>query len=443
MAILSVIEFALSFTVIHFMLEMPSTSGPTVATNQLVDGTISAAYQGNDMAAVLAFIVGGVTLMTGFRQPEVCLDRKRLLAAACIAGVVAFPMFLLMSSGFVQGNTTVRVLWLTKAFGVWLATIALFRLLFSFAMQQTLVTRRILIVGDPTSVGAMSARLESRRGRRFEPLVAHATTLSWDLLKQKQIWGVVVASTVENSVSETLLDYKLRGMKVLSDAAFQERHLGRIDPDTLTVNDLLSAEGFATGWLSCSVKRGCDVVISVAMLLLTLPMMALTALAIKLDSPGPVFYRQQRIGYLGRPFTLLKFRSMTLNAEAGGKPRWAQKQDPRITRVGAFIRATRIDELPQLANVIRGEMSLVGPRPERPHFVEQLARAIPFYRERSYVKPGLTGWAQVNFPYGASVEDAREKLAYDLYYAKHRSFLLDLSILISTIRVVLFREGAR
>ena len=165
------------------------------------------------------------------------------------------------------------------------------------------------------------------------------------------------------------------------------------------------------------------------MLALTLPLMALTALAIKIDSPGPVFYRQQRIGRFDKPFTLFKFRSMTVDAEAGGNPRWAQQQDPRVTRVGRFIRATRIDELPQLVNVLRGEMSLVGPRPERPHFVEQLARVIPFYRQRAYVKPGLTGWAQVNFPYGASVEDAREKLAYDLYYVKNRTLLLDLLIL--------------
>jgi lipopolysaccharide/colanic/teichoic acid biosynthesis glycosyltransferase len=134
---------------------------------------------------------------------------------------------------------------------------------------------------------------------------------------------------------------------------------------------------------------------------------------------------------------------MRVNAEAGGKPRWAQTQDPRITRVGHFLRACRMDELPQLANIIRGDMSLVGPRPERPHFVEQLAQAIPFYPQRAYVKPGLTGWAQVNYPYGASVEDAREKLAYDLFYVKHRSVWLDLVILLSTIRVVLFRDGAR
>ncbi len=162
-----------------------------------------------------------------------------------------------------------------------------------------------------------------------------------------------------------------------------------------------------------------------------------------MDSPGPVLYRQQRVGLHGEPFTLLKFRSMTNDAEQGGNPLWASQQDPRITRVGSLIRPMRIDELPQLINVLRGEMSMIGPRPERPHFVEQLARVIPLYGERSYVKPGITGWAQVNYPYGASVEDARQKLSYDLYYVKNRSLLLDLLILLATVRVILFREGAR
>ena len=177
--------------------------------------------------------------------------------------------------------------------------------------------------------------------------------------------------------------------------------------------------------------------------LLTLPVMVITAMLVKLDSPGPVFYRQQRAGYAGAPFTLFKFRSMSVDAEAGGKPRWAQKHDPRVTRVGQFIRQTRIDELPQLFNVLRGDMSMIGPRPERPHFVDELALAIPFYREREYFKPGITGWAQVNFPYGASVDDAREKLAYDLYYVKNRSIALDILIFCSTVRIILFREGAR
>jgi exopolysaccharide biosynthesis polyprenyl glycosylphosphotransferase len=179
------------------------------------------------------------------------------------------------------------------------------------------------------------------------------------------------------------------------------------------------------------------------MLALTLPVIAATAVAVRLDSPGPILYRQERVGLRGRCFTLLKFRSMGADAEAGGTPRWAAQRDSRVTRVGAFIRSTRIDELPQLLNVLRGDMSLVGPRPERPHFVEQLGQLIPFYNERAYVKPGITGWAQVNYPYGASVEDAREKLAYDLYYVKNRGLFLDLLVLVATVRVILFREGAR
>jgi exopolysaccharide biosynthesis polyprenyl glycosylphosphotransferase len=173
-----------------------------------------------------------------------------------------------------------------------------------------------------------------------------------------------------------------------------------------------------------------------------MPLMVLVALLVRLDSPGPILYRQERVGLGGKPFTLLKFRSMRANAEARG-PAWAQQRDPRVTRVGSFMRRTRMDELPQLINILRGEMSFIGPRPERPHFVEQLAQAIPFYRERARVKPGLTGWAQVNYPYGASVEDARAKLSYDLYYVRNRSPLLDILILLSTVRVILFQEGAR
>jgi exopolysaccharide biosynthesis polyprenyl glycosylphosphotransferase len=186
-----------------------------------------------------------------------------------------------------------------------------------------------------------------------------------------------------------------------------------------------------------------DIAVGVILTTLTLPLMLVTAAAIRLDGPGPVLYRQERTGLHGKTFTLFKFRSMATDAEAAGKPRWAEQRDPRVTRVGAFIRASRIDELPQLFNVLRGEMSMIGPRPERPVFVDELAKVIPFYNHRGYVKPGLTGWAQVSYPYGASVDDAREKLAYDLYYVKNRSILLDMVILLSTVRVILFREGAR
>ena len=182
--------------------------------------------------------------------------------------------------------------------------------------------------------------------------------------------------------------------------------------------------------------------LGLAGLILTLPLLLLVAVLIKFDTPGPVFYRQERVGLGGRTFVLVKFRSMRVDAEAAG-PCWASERDPRVTRLGRLLRLTRIDELPQLLNVLAGSMSLVGPRPERPHFVEQLTQIIPHFTDRIALKPGLTGWAQVNYPYGASVEDARQKLAYDLYYLQHRSLLLDLRILLATVCVVLCGRGAR
>jgi exopolysaccharide biosynthesis polyprenyl glycosylphosphotransferase len=176
-------------------------------------------------------------------------------------------------------------------------------------------------------------------------------------------------------------------------------------------------------------------------LLFAFPIMIVTAVAIRLDSPGPIFYSQERVGRNGRSFRMLKFRSMRQDAENEGVPQWAQKGDPRITRVGRFIRKTRIDELPQFLNILRGEMSFVGPRAERPFFVEQLNRQIPFFSQRHLVEPGLTGWAQVCYPYGSTVEDAIEKLQYDLYYIKNVSLLFDLWILFKTIKTVLFGAG--
>jgi exopolysaccharide biosynthesis polyprenyl glycosylphosphotransferase len=196
-------------------------------------------------------------------------------------------------------------------------------------------------------------------------------------------------------------------------------------------------------WSVNLITRLTDLLIACSLIALTLPLMLIVALAIKCDSPGPVFYRQERVGLSGRRFTLLKFRSMRQDAEANGRPVWAAALDDRITRVGGFMRGTRIDELPQAFNVLRGDMSLVGPRPERPYFVDQLGKIIPSYDDRHTVLPGITGWAQVNYRYGASVEDARQKLAYDLYYIANRSFLLDLRILLATVAVVIFRKGAR
>ena len=287
------------------------------------------------------------------------------------------------------------------------------------------------------------------------------TTPLAEMLRTRRVWGIVVTDDDDVAGDETLrsasnhpddgcpldpdrlLDLKLRGIRVFNDRGFWEQHLGKINLDRLDTRWLMFSEGFVNGRLDRVVKRMSDIACSLTLLLLTLPLMLVISLLIKLDSPGTLFYRQERVGLHGKRFTLLKFRSMSSNAELGGKPLWASQKDSRVTRIGGFIRSTRIDELPQLMNVVRGEMSFIGPRPERPHFVEQLGHLIPFYDNRSYVKPGITGWAQVNFPYGASVEDAREKLSYDLYYVKNRSFLLDFVILLSTVRVILFQEGSR
>ena len=242
---------------------------------------------------------------------------------------------------------------------------------------------------------------------------------------------------------QDLLRIKTAGVHVNDFSSFIERETGRVDLDTVNPSWLIFSDGFSSGrMVSSAVKRAFDVVASGVLLLLTLPLIALFALLVKLDSPGPAFFRQRRIGLYGEPFELIKLRSMRADAEKGGA-KWAEKNDPRITRVGHFIRKLRIDELPQAWNVLTGRMSFVGPRPEVPAFVEDLEGTLPFYAERHMVKPGITGWAQINLPYGASVEDARAKLEYDLYYAKNYTPFLDLLILLQTLRVILWPEGAR
>jgi sugar transferase (PEP-CTERM system associated) len=240
-----------------------------------------------------------------------------------------------------------------------------------------------------------------------------------------------------------LLRCKIDGIQISDYQTFCERETCRLDLDELRPSWLIFGAGFTRGFFTDLLKRGFDIFVSGVMLLITLPFSLIAAVLIKLESPGPVLYQQERVGLHGRKFMVLKLRSMRRDAETGGAPQWAQVRDPRVTRVGAFIRLTRIDELPQLLNVLRGDMSFVGPRPERPYFVDQLSDSIPFYRERHCVKPGITGWAQINYPYGASLEDSRQKLAYDLYYVKNHGLFLDFIIILSTVRVILMQQGAR
>jgi sugar transferase (PEP-CTERM system associated) len=240
-----------------------------------------------------------------------------------------------------------------------------------------------------------------------------------------------------------LLECRLRGIRVEDWATFYEKQTGKVLVTNLRPSWLIFADGFVKNHFTEAVKRSLDVLLAVMALAVALPVMAVVALAIKLDSKGPVLFRQARVGQHGRIFVLKKFRSMREDAEAGGQAVWATDGDPRITRVGRLLRTTRLDELPQLLNVLVGDMSFVGPRPERPEFVRMLQRQIPFYTERLSVKPGITGWAQVQHHYAGSVEESLVKLQYDLYYIKNLSPFLDMLVLLSTIQVVLFARGAR
>ena len=280
---------------------------------------------------------------------------------------------------------------------------------------------------------AVSAAPVFPRDASIEELVARHRVQQIIVAVREQRGGVVPM--------QQLLACRIRGVRVFNLAAFYERTRSEVPLDSLKASWLVYGQGFIQGRARQTAKRIFDIVSSSLLLLIAAPVMLLTVIAIKLDSRGPVFYRQQRVGLGGRLFMCLKFRSMQIDAEGDGVARWAVKDDPRITRVGGFIRKMRIDELPQLISVLRGEMSLVGPRPERPSFVEELDREIPFYGVRHSVKPGVTGWAQVRYTYGASVEDARKKHQLDLYYVKNNNLFLDMLVLIETVSVVLFREG--
>jgi sugar transferase (PEP-CTERM system associated) len=240
---------------------------------------------------------------------------------------------------------------------------------------------------------------------------------------------------------KALLDCKANGIEVIDGHQFFEEVSGRLSIDQLRPSALIFSTGFKRRVLTKALKRVTDSMISAIGLVSLIPLYFVIGLLIKIDSPGPVLYRQMRVGLGGQPFMIWKFRSMQEEAESNG-PRWAVKHDPRISRVGRILRKSRLDELPQLYNVLRGEMSLVGPRPERPVFVNELRKSIPYYDMRHTVRPGLTGWAQTQFRYGSTAEDAHSKLQYDLYYVKNMTFGLDLRILVETIRVVLLGEGA-
>ena len=318
--------------------------------------------------------------------------------------------------------------------------------------MSSLSDKRLVIVGCGY-VGSAVAQAALAEGARVEALTRNPEKAA--ILRAAGLANVVVADLAASEVVlaleerrnalplKDLLRIKTAGVHVNDFSTFMERETGRVDLDTLNPSWLIFSDGFSSGRaVSSFAKRLFDIVASGLLLLLTFPLIALFAVLVKFDSRGPAFFRQQRVGLYGQPFTLLKLRSMRTDAEVDGA-KWASEDDPRVTRIGRFIRKVRIDELPQVWTVLKGQMSFVGPRPEVPAFVDDLEDKLPFYAERHMVKPGITGWAQINYPYGASIEDSRRKLEYDLYYAKNYTPFLDLLILLQTLRVIMWPEGAR
>jgi len=387
-------------------------------------------------------------------------------------GVIAYPLIFIVISAFLYLYGSVLGAQTQTYYVICLVGVTLFfpltifvRGIFVEAVNLDVFKRQVLVLGAGSLAGKIGALMGSAHGRHFNivgfigfedsgaecPLIP---ALGRDLVERRHalaefvrengIDEIVVASDDRRGLPvRYLLECKMGGVQVTDFPTFWEREAGQIDLESLQPSWLIFSDGFRLDWFRLFVKRAFDVLVSASFLVFTFPITLLTAGAIKLGSPGPVFYRQERVGRGGRRFRIFKFRSMRTDAEKDGVPRWADSQDDRITAVGHFIRKTRIDEIPQVINVLLGHMSFVGPRPERPYFVETLSEKIPFYQQRHGVKPGITGWAQINYPYGASEDDARAKLAYDLYYVKNGSLFLDFLILVQTVRVILWPEGAR
>lgn len=340
------------------------------------------------------------------------------------------------------------------------------RVIVSFMLRHRLLQRHLLVVGagarawdlrhmlrqegsslhydivflhDP-SLGIVDPRLAD------DPSVRIMFSNETDVLSAARLTEadqIVVAPDDRRGMDlERLLDCRKSGFPIVQYLSFVEKEIRRIDLKRMELGWLVFSDGFAFSALDRSLKRLFDLAVSSLVLLLTAPLLLMAAVAIRMEGPGAILYRQERVTLGGEVFWIMKLRTMRVDAEKTGAV-WAAQQDNRITKVGAFLRRSRIDELPQLFNILKGEMSFVGPRPERPIFVKELAEQIPLYNERHLVKAGLTGWAQINYPYGASVDDARSKLSYDLYYVKNFSILFDLVILLQTLRVVLWPSGVR
>ncbi len=409
----------------------------------------------------LAGFVFLINSATGFYQTAPKRTLSETCARALLALLLALPITYALVTLLPSAGLPARHLTLAATM-VAVGVVVLHRVYASHVANPSRGASKILILGagpaaqsvaaslraaDPHAriVGFVPGGSESEISVPRAELVALEGGLS-DTALRMGVDEIVVALSERrggNMPLRDLLDCKVFGIRVVDIATHFEKNLHQISLKHVNPGWLVFGDGFNQGAVRTAVKRVSDVLVSLLLLVISAPIMLLAALAVKLESRGPVFYRQERVGLNGAPFNVIKFRSMRTDAEKDGKPRWATKNDDRVTRVGRFIRRTRIDELPQLFNVLAGEMSMVGPRPERQYFVDELVEKIPFFAVRHSVKPGVTGWAQVRYDYGSTVEDAAAKLQYDLYYVKNHSLFLDMLILLETVAVVLTGRGAR
>ncbi|MEN6465285.1 MAG: TIGR03013 family XrtA/PEP-CTERM system glycosyltransferase [Syntrophaceae bacterium] len=418
----------------------------------------------NDKATVLALrallfaaLIQAMFFYFEMYEPELFgrpafMARRIILALACSWALLII---------FFSPAREFRMITLFNILGVAGLMATLLRVLYS-NLAVAAGDQKLLVLGSETLARSIAMEVLDRKDSGFEilgfvsempgrtgerlvnPSIVGDYSNIKDLVGRLSVDRVIVA--IEDGRGklplEPLLECKLRGIRVEDGFDFFERLTGKLSLEYLRPSSIIFASGFRASGLTKCARRGLSLAFALAGLLLFAPVAAVTAVLVKLDSPGPTLYRQERVGQGGRPFTLFKFRSMRIDAEEGG-PAWASPNDPRTTRVGRWIRKFRLDEIPQLWNVLRNDMALVGPRPERPHFVDILNREVPYYGQRFAVKPGITGWAQINYAYGASKKDALEKLKYDLFYIKHCSAGFDLYIILQTVKIVLFGKGAR
>ncbi|PHZ83915.1 TIGR03013 family XrtA/PEP-CTERM system glycosyltransferase [Paremcibacter congregatus] len=405
------------------------------------------------------FVVYIVLLATGLYQLDACRELKvtgiRLITSLGLSFLILSVVLYMLPEIDLWRSVIVYALVLTYP------GLLFSRYIFTHIVDLKGLKRRVLVLGAGERAamvrtcgqnnGGTVEFIDFLRINKSEDVISDAVPFKdaqplKDYVTEHAVQEIVVAIEERRKALpiRELLDCKMEGCSICDATTFIERQSGTVSLHNLSPSWMIFSDGFGgVREIDLVLKRMFDVSASLLLLIASMPILILAAIAVKATSKGSVLYRQERVGLNGKPFNVLKFRSMTVDAEADGVPKWAAKNDVRVTAVGRIIRATRIDEIPQIFNVLGGAMSFVGPRPERPFFVEQLEEKIPFYGERHWVKPGITGWAQLNYPYGASEEDTKRKLEYDLYYIKNYSLFLDFLILIQTVRVVLWPDGVR